>query len=227
MDSQMEALTQYNERPSKRPRYSRGLKRKTYKKRKIPAPRYGQLTAMRWSSQGANNSHLEIIGNDTIFSGNSTTTFAMSNVNGYTEFVNLFDNFRITRVMYRWVITRNPDQATGAGNKGIYPRIVWTHDFNDSTPIGRDAIYQRANPREFYFGDNKQQSPWYTLKPACLMQIYESATAAAYGPKWGQWMDTNDNATLHYGLKYAWDQCFAGVTIRLEAKICMDFKGIS
>lgn len=199
-------------------------KYRSYRRRALPI---GRFKIIRWSSAAANNSHLEIVGNDTIFSGSATTVFKLNDVNGFTELVNLFDNYRISRVLYRFVITRNPDQATAAGNKGIYPRLVWTHDFNDQVPITRDAIYQRSNLKEFYFGDNKQITPWYSIKPACLIQLYESATSTAYGPKWRQFMDTADNAAPHYGIKYAWDQCFAGVTIRMEAKLVMDCKGVS
>lgn len=194
------------------------------RRRNLPV---GRFRIVRWSSAGSNNSHLEIVGNDLVFSGSSSTVFALNNVNAFGELVNLFDNFRINRVLYRWVITRNPDQATAAGNKGVYPRIVWTHDFNDQSPITRDAIYQRSNMKEFYFGDNKQMTPWYSLNPAVLIALYESSTNTAYGPKWKQFMDTADSAAPHYGIKYAWDQCFAGVTIRLEAKLVMECKGVS
>lgn len=199
--------------------------KKNYKKSYRP----GFFKIVRWSSKeaGSTNVHFTIVGNDTIFSGNSATQFTMFDTNAYTELVSLFDNYRITKVQYRWIITRNPDQATSAGTKGLYPRIVWTHDFNDSTPISRDQIYQRANMKEAYFTDSYQRTRWYTLKPATLAQMYESSTSTAYAPKWMQWLDTNDSQALHYGIKYAWDQLFAGINLRMEAKIFMECKGIS
>lgn len=192
-------------------------------------PRIGYFKIMRWSSKeaGGTNVHLSIVGNDTIFSGSSATFFTMFDTNAYTELVNLFDNYTIPLIQYRWVISRNPDYATAAGNKGLYPRLVWTHDFNDSAPISRDLIYQRSNMKEAYFTDSYQKTRWYTLKPATLIQMYESATSTAYQPRWKQWLDTNDSQTPHYGLKYAWDNCFTGLTIRLEAKIYIECKGIS
>lgn len=199
-------------------------RKKNYKKVKS-----GFIKLVRWSSKepGSTNVHLSLIGNDAIFSGNSTTTFTLFDTNAYTELVNLFDNYRITRVLYRWIVSRNPDQATSAGNKGIYPRLVWTHDFNDAISIGRDAIYQRANMKEVYFTDNYQRTRWYSLKPSTLTQVYESSTSTAYSPKWLQWLDTNDSQTPHYGIKYAWDQLFTGINLRLEAKIFIECKGIS
>lgn len=203
--------------------------KKTYKNSKKSYSKPGCIKMVRWSSKepGSTNVHLTLTGNDTLFSGSSTTTFTLFDTNAYTELVSLFDNYRITRVLYRWIVSRNPDQATSAGNKGLYPRLVWTHDFNDQTPITRDQIYQRSNMREAYFTDTYQRTKWYSLRPATLAQMYESSTSTAYSPKWSQWLDTNDSQTPHYGIKYAWDQLFAGINLRLEAKIFIECKGIS
>lgn len=204
------------------------LKRRPYnipRRRKMP-PRAGYFKVIRWSSAVSGNRHLTIVGNDTIFSGTNTTTFALNNVNGVSELVSLFDNFRVVKVLYRWVCLRNPDLSTGT-NKGLYPRINWTHDFNDSTIITRDQIYQRANMKEVYFTDSYQKTRWYSLNPSILMQAYESGVATAYSPKWRQWLDTSDQATPFYGIKYAWDTLFAGVEVAMEAKLIIECKGIS
>lgn len=226
----MDVMTQHGERPAKRARYSRGLKRRPRRRHTKRARNdlpVGRFKVMRWSSASTPNCHVQHVGDDIGFSGTSTTTFALSNVNGFSELVNLFDNFLVHSVQYRWVLNRNPDYATATGNKGFHPRIVWTHDFNDSAPISRDAIYQRANLKEHFFSENSACSSWYSLKPACLIQLYEGPAAAAYGPKWKQWLDTSDNATPHYGIKYSWDNLFTGVTLRLEAKIMFECKGVS
>lgn len=198
---------------------------RTYRRRRM-VPQAGFVKLVRWSSAVSPNCHVSLVGNDTIFSGTAATFFGLNNVNGNGEIVSMFDNYRITKVQYRWVCTRNPDRATSAGNQGLYPRINWTHDFNDSAPISRDLIYQRANMKEAYFTSDRQKTRWYTLKPAMLAVMYESGATSAYSPKWRQWIDTADTAP-HYGIKYAWDQLFAGVNVNLEAKIFMECKGIS
>lgn len=201
-------------------------KKRTYR-RKRAMPKTGFFKVIRWSSNQTTNTHLNIVGNDALYSGTAATFFKLADVNGFSELVSLFDNFRIVRILYRWVCNRNPDFATGATTKGIYPRLNWTHDFNDSAPISRDLIYQRANMREAYFTDSYQKTRWYTLKPATLVQMYESGTSTAYTPKWSQWMDTNDSQAPHYGIKYAFDNCFTGISVQLEAKIVIECKGIS
>lgn len=223
----MEELTQFpaERRPAKRPRFTRGIKRMSKKAKPLPV---GKFRVVRWSSlESTNNCHVQIGGNDTVFSGENATVFALSNVNGSAELTNLFDNYRILSVKYRWVCYRNPDTNTNASFKGIYPRVVWTHDFNDAQPIQRALIYQRSNIREWFATPDRSTSQWYTLKPAALIQLYESTTSTAYGPKWKQWMDTADTTAPHYGIKYSYDQLFSGNVLRLEAKIEFEFKGVS
>lgn len=210
----------FRRRPTTKPK-------RTYRKRRA-MPKGGFLKVMRWSSADTtNNCHVSLTGNDAIFSGDAATTFSLSHVAGSGELVSLFDNYRIVKVLYRWVLLRNPDFATGANNKGLYPRIVWRHDFNDQLPINRTQMYQGSNIKEVYFTDSYQKTKWYSLNPASLVQMYESSTTSAYQPRWRQWMDTSDNTAPHYGIKYCWDQLFTGVNVRLEAKIIMECKGIS
>lgn len=199
--------------------------RRTYTKKKFG--KTGFFKVLRWSSQQVSNCHLEVGGNDALPNVDGTTVFQLNNVNGFGELVSLFDNYRITKVLYRWIITRTPDTVTTAANKGLYPRICWCHDFNDTNVVTRNIIYQRANMKEVYMGDNYQKTRWYSLSPAVLGQMYESSLATAYTPKWRQWLDTSDSATPHYGIKYSIDQNYTGMNVRLEAKIFIECKGIS
>lgn len=210
-------------------RTKKSYRKRTYRKKPYYSSRkMGFFNAMRWSANdGVNNTHLLVAGNDLVPAGNGATTFALNNVNGSGELVSLFDNYRITRVVYRWVIARTPDWATTNANRGWSVRINWTHDFNDSTPIAQSFIYQRANQHEAFLNVDKMATRWYSLKPAALVQMYESSTSTAYQPKWKQWMDTSDNSAPHYGIKYAWDNLYAGENLRLEAKIYIQCKGIS
>lgn len=191
-------------------------------------PRTGFFKIMRWSSKDStNNCHVLLQGNDTVPDNIGATTFALSDLNGFGELQSLFDNFRVTRVIYRWVVTRNPDWASTTTNRGWSTRIMWSHDFNDSTPISQALLFQRANLKEAYLNNDKLYTRWYSLKPAVLTQMYESPTATAYKPAWLQWMDTNDNAAPHYGIKYAYQNLYTGINLRLEAKVYVECKGIS
>lgn len=202
------------------------LYRRTYTKKKFG--KTGFFKVVRWSSQATSNCHLEVIGSDVLPSTNGTTQFSLSNITGGGELQSLFDNYRIVRVLYRWVIVRDPqsDQITQAV-RGFFPRLNWCHDFNDSTPISRTQMYQHAGMREFFFSETRQATRWYSLKPSVLAQMYESSTSTAYTPKWRQWLDTSDSTTPHYGIKYIVDQNYGSQAVRLEAKIFIECKGIS
>lgn len=216
-------------RRNRKATYSSKGRRRTFRKGGKKMGRTGYFKVMRWCNADAtNNCAVQIAGSDTVSTDNRAVFFSLSQMAGVGELVSLFDNYRITKVLYRWVITRNPDQSTTATtNKGVYPRLVWRHDFNDSAPIDRNQMYQAANIREVFFGDSYQKTKWYSLSPASLLQMYESSVATAYQPKWKQWMDTADQAAPHYGIKYVYSELFAGVNLRLEAKIVAELKGIS
>lgn len=208
-------------------------RKKGYKKRsfnmtkRYSSPSMGRMKIMRWSvnDTGA-NCHLVRTGDDSVPTNIGVATFALNQVQSNTEITNLFDNYRITRVLYRWVVTRDPSQATL--NKGWSVRVVWAHDFNDSNQISIANLYQRQGLREVYINSDRLTTKWYSLKPATVASFYESGVAGvAYSPKWGQWFDTSDNTTTHYGIKYGYDNLFAGMFLRMEAKVYMECKGIS
>lgn len=188
----------------------------------------GVIKMLRWcNADSTNNCALNIVGSDALPAQDGTAQFSMSQIAGSTEVQNLFDQARLLKVYYRWVITRNPDQVTTTANKGVYPRLIWRHDFNDAAIVTRTQMMQSANIKEAYFGDNYQKTRWYALNPAMLMVGYESATQSSYTPKWRNWVDTNDLATLHYGIKYCFSELYSGSSLRLEAKFVIECKGIS
>lgn len=219
-------------------KYKKSFKRKrrTYRRRPFNTRRprgggmrSGQMRVLRWSSKDAtNNCHVMHQGSDTTPDlASFTEQFRMADCQAYTELVNLFDNFRVMRVLYRWVVTRNPDWASTTVNRGWSTRIIWTHDFNDALGLTQSGLYQRANLKEVYLNSDRLQTKWYSLKPAITAQVYESAIASGYTPKWRQWLDTVDAACPHYGIKYGFNNLYAGINLRLEAKIIMECKGIS
>jgi len=215
----------------KRRTTKRTTKRRVYKRKfNTKRSQYGRggfLNMVRWSSKDATgNCHVTYSGVDLVPDNIAATTFAYSDVTGYGEMQSLFDNYRINKILYRWVLNRTPDWSTTNGNRGWSVRVFWRHDFNDSTPIAQNLLFQGGNLREVYLNTDRLQTKWYTLRPSTLSTMYEGATATAYSPKWRQWMDTND-FTTHYGIKLGYNNLYAGLQLRLECKYVMEFKGIS
>lgn len=188
----------------------------------------GYLRVMRWSSRDATNScHILLQGSDAAPDQTGTTTFQLADTAASAELTALFDNYKITKVLYRWVVTRNPDWNSTTANRGWSIRVAWAHDFNDQIVISQAQLFQRAGLKEVYLNSDRLQSKWFSIRPAVLVQQYESAVATSYGPKWSQWIDTAETATPHYGIKYAYQNLYAGTNLRLEAKVYMECKGIS
>lgn len=231
--SQLATQSQYQmeaERPFKRPRYTRGFRNKYYNRRKnqfITRPGFFSFTRSS-NRETTKNCHWYYTGNDVANSINDTAQFALNDLYNFGEIQALFDNFRITGVRYRWVLDRNPDNpSTVTANRNWNVRVVWAHDFNDSTPINLTTLMQRASLREEWLNESKNMTRWYSLKPAVLAQAYETPASTAYSPKWKQWLDTNDSSTPHYGMKFVAQNLYTGYYLRLEARISVECKGVS
>lgn len=216
--------------------YGRRFKKRSMRKRTRKTTRKFNITRKKASSgmlrlirmanlDAVNNCYTKILGNNVLPANTGTSQFRLDDVNGVGELKSLFDNYRITKVLYRFVLDREVTSTTN--QSGIFPRINWVHDFNDGISISRNQMMQHAGMREHWFNNNSQKTRWYTLKCASLVQQYESSVATAYKPVWGSWVDTTDSAMPHYGLKIAWDNLYAGWNIIMECKYVIECKGIS
>lgn len=213
---------------SKRKYSKKGYKRKRFNITQQPRNRTSHLRTIKWSNRDSTFlCHNTNQGSDTVTEAVGAATFQLSDLTNYTELTSVFDQYRLVKVLYRWVITKNTDWVTTAANRGFPVRILWAHDFNDSTPPTTTDMMQRAGMREIYMhGDEKPASRWYTLNPAMLVVGYESSTNSSYTPKWRQWIDISSYSTPHYGLKWYAANLYAGLSLRLEAKCVYEFKGV-
>lgn len=218
----------YGKRKRMSKRSTRPYKRRRFNitRRQVPyQTKFIRIT--RWSNKDtSNNVHLTILGTA---GGNNpgSTVFALSDVPNNSEIISMFDNYTIRKVFYRWVLFRDPSAyQTTAGTQGIFPRITWAHDFNDSVPVSRNLLMQYPKMKEFFFSETRQKTPWYSIKPASLSLMFENSTNTAYKPTWGTFVDTNDNM-VHYGIKYFYNSLHEGNTLVMECKYVLDCKGIS
>lgn len=200
-------------------------RRKTrYTMRRKPG---GYLKTVRFSTKDAtNNCHLQILGTPSGISGVGSQVFTLNDIATPSDFTNLFDNYRISKVLYRWVLRRDTSQQTI--NPDSYPRIQWTHDFNDQTVSTVGDLRQCANLREAFFNSSYQRTRWYTIKPATLGLQYETSTSSKTAPVWGVWLDSRNSATTpYYAIKWYADSAFTNTIIQLECKYVLEFKGVS
>jgi len=130
-------------------------------------------------------------------------TFSLAQVEGYTDFTGLYDQYRIRAVKCLFTplsVVSTILQTSGAPQIQI-PTLMTAIDYDDDTaPSTASVIRQYQTCHTHHYSElNKPHVRYFT--PACLAQMYESVSATAYSPKFGQWIDMTDSATPHYGLK--------------------------
>lgn len=134
-----------------------------------------------------------------------TDIFQLSSLPNYTEFTNLFDQFRINMIKYSIIQNRNVNQtfydsATTLVNYTALPTIVSIIDYDDSaTTPNLNTLYQYQNQKVTSYGVPHKR----IFSPSVLASAYETGIGTAYMPRFKQWIDTEDSSTIHFGIKWA------------------------
>lgn len=115
----------------------------------------------------------------------------------YTEFTNLFDLYRINKVLIKFI----PNQSeSSVGAAKAIPEFFSCIDFTDGTaPTSINQILEYANmkiTRGIY--THKR-----TYTPSTVDYVNATAGANAGNPTWKQWLSTSSSSVSMYGLKYA------------------------
>lgn len=179
------------------------------------------LVTKRWVSK------LAISGNDILSSNGGAAIFTLSDTVNTAEFTNLFDQYMIHGIQYRFTIKVDPDLVSTTSNRGLYPYLKWVHDHDDATgPTSANDLVQYPKMQEFIFTSDKPNTRWFYLKPALANEVFGTVVQTAYAPKWRQWCDNAYPGIQHYGIKYWADQCYAGQQIFLECRYILKFRGV-
>lgn len=178
-------------------------------------------TYMRWA-----NDIGSFVGNDTITASNAGNAFTLSQLPNATEFTNLYDRYKIVRVYYRYVLSRSPDFATTTANRGLYPRVTFTPDYDGTFPATVQEFRQYPACREFHFSDDRPHTRWYSMCPAIQSTAFNTTLTSCFMPKWMQWVDTVYPDAPHFGLSTRVDQLFAGMTVTIQAKFLVQCAGV-
>lgn len=204
-----------NVRRGKRARTMRGRVRGMRYPNKVYAFR-------RW----ANPNILSMTGADgTGATSGFTIRFQLSQIAANTEFTGLFDQYKITGVRYRFVLSRSPEWVTTVGNRGLYPFIIWAHDYDGgSGQTDVTALRQYANCKEWQMTENQPRTRWYFIKPSILNTVFQGVTSA-YSPKWNEWIDVSYPDVQHFGIDGTYSNLYLGTTLAVEAIFYVKFRG--
>lgn len=170
---------------------------------------------------------LSISGNDVTPYGPLNATFKLDDTPSYTDFTNMFDQYQLSGIAYRFVITKD-DQAGSitAVNRGTYVRLMHVIDHNDSAQATAFTdIQQYPQMKENWLSDSRPVTKWYYQKPAVLTTV-NSLIANNYNPGYNKWIDTGYPGTLHYGVKGYYEGHYAGRNLVMECKYYIKLKEI-
>lgn len=125
--------------------------------------------------------------------------FRLNQLPDFTEFQNLYDQFRINKVVWKLVPNVNSAES-GAAQK--LPQVHSVCDYNDSTaPTTLDELVQYNNYR-MTMGSRIHNRK---LTPAFLDNVYVTSAIQRPGnPNYKQWLSTSNSTDVpHHGIKYA------------------------
>lgn len=157
-------------------------------------------------------------------------TFKLDNISANTEFANLYDQFKITRVVVKFMLISNPDAtnyfAPGANTGAVmstnfFPRVWYYRDYDDAGTTSLEAMRQVGKAKSFFLLPNKEYK--IALRPAKLNQLYRGVATTAYAPDWKSRVDIGNMDTPHYGLKYVIDNHGITSTTSFQMRINYDY----
>lgn len=125
--------------------------------------------------------------------------FTLSILPNYTEFTNLYDFYRIRKVKWYMVptVTENPAEAS-VTNYNL-PTVHTVLDYNDYNVLFTlNDLMQYRN----YKAHRGHRIVKRYFTPAVANTLYNTANTSAFGPKFKQWISTDNPNVSHYGVRY-------------------------
>lgn len=131
----------------------------------------------------------------------------LNNLNGYTDFTTLYDQYKITKVVLKIMLTNNPDGGTQINTTTVtgtnwYPKLWYIPDYDSGSSETLNSIRERQGVKCKILRPNSTFT--IVIRPKVLVQTYRTAVTTGYGPK-SMFLDITAPDVPHYGLKGVWD----------------------
>lgn len=152
--------------------------------------------------------------NGTYKAGNIVVAF--NNLVQSSDFTNLFDQYRIRKVIVTFQLITNPDSSaytntdlwvnqSGGVSRPLtnwYPKIWYINDYDGGADETIPTIKERQGVRCKILKPNSVVTVAFT--PKCRVLTYSTSTSTGYAPK-NIKVDMSDTNVEHYGIKYVLD----------------------
>lgn len=203
-------------------------KRRYLRRRKV-SRRYRRRNRRNTNS----HSYKRYAGPSTIGVNNTNTDFSdvffFENIQGYTDFTGLYDQYKISCVVVKFQLVSNPDTiyppggdpSTNITNPTFYPKLWYCRDYDDSGTNTVAFLRERSGAKFFILRPNKIYS--VKVKLAVNMNVYRSgapATAVSWSLKR---LDMSNTNVPHYGLKWSVDLDGVSLITNSQFKLRVDY----
>lgn len=183
------------------------------------------LNLHRFSRYAVGTSVLSVgDGVQTGFSNNHV--FTLASVVNATEFGQLFDLYRIDKVIVTYRLVNNPDAnnylaSASTAQANWYPTVWSIPDYDDNANENISEMKERIGVKNRVLFPNRKMV--FVVRPKVLVQTYRTAVSTGYAPK-TLFVDMATQDIPHYGLKTTID--FAGTppTAAQQYKILQEFQ---
>lgn len=137
----------------------------------------------------------------------ASLNFMLEDVPNYSEFIALYDEYRIRGVTVECIPTFTSTELNVAYSGTIAQSSIYSAlDFNGGTaPTNLNALGQQNGTR--HTRGNRTHRRY--LRPRPLTQLYQSALSTAYTSKSSGWISCGYPSVPHYGLNFLVEQLAA------------------
>nr|WAE43154.1 MAG: capsid protein [Cressdnaviricota sp.] len=151
---------------------------------------------------------------DTFYTGcnsnfNASGGFHLSDIGQYTQYMALYDQFRLAKVQMKFIFDKN-DAVMGSSSTSIIPNLISVVDKDDGTPL-TTSIQPWANYASFKMS-RLDKVVKRTAYPQAALGVYKGVFSASGEASRKQWLDTNNYDIELYGLKWGVIGTMAGGT---------------
>lgn len=153
-------------------------------------------------------------------------SFALSDLSTFSDFTNLFEEYRICMVAAYIHLQTNPDAEralndnTTLTNANFYPKVWYVSDKDDVNTPTLAEIKEKQGVKCKVLRPNAMIK--FAFKPSVLNQTFGTTITTGYAPKYNQWIDDGNVNVTHYGMKAVFD-C-EGVSPQTPFYVRIDYK---
>lgn len=123
--------------------------------------------------------------------------FQFTSLPNYTEFSNLFDQYKVTFLSVSYFLEQDPSAQTAATS--FYPKVYWVRNYDQvTTPLlSLNQMREHTRMRMRILTPTRPVTIKY--KPNILSESYRTGSSTGFTPRYNQWIDMEATNQIHLG----------------------------